>query len=129
MTDTKHHESESQSLQGRVFRPETPADLAEAIEHAFDYRGDVALCLRTGDVVHGYIFNRHLSSDPPYLEIFSEGQADPRKIHYPEIQELRFSGEDTASGKSWEMWVTKKETQRLVEASRVEAEARARGHL
>ena len=44
MTDTKNHTATaSGSLEGRVFRPTSQQDLAEAIELAFDYRGDVTL--------------------------------------------------------------------------------------
>ena len=129
MTDTKHHESEGASLQGRLFRPQTSAELAEAVEQAFDYRGDVTLRLGTGTAVTGYIFNRGTIGGHAYLEILVEGEASPRQVDYRDIRELVFSGEDTASGKSWDVWVAKKESQRAVEAAQVASEARARGHL
>ena len=52
--------------------------------------------------------------------------------YYPRaarIAALAFTGEDTANGKSWEAWVSKKESERRAEAARVEADARTRGHL
>ena len=51
MTDTKNHTSGNGagSLEGRIFQPASPAELAEAIELAFDYRGDVTIGLRTGE--------------------------------------------------------------------------------
>ncbi len=42
---------------------------------------------------------------------------------------IAFTGEDTANGKSWEEWVSKKESERRVEAAKVEADARSRGYL
>jgi hypothetical protein len=135
MTDTKYHEPEERSLQTRWFKPASEQELAEAIELAFDYRGDVRLRLRHGETVEGYLFNRvntGTPSDVPYVEIFpvDRGARRPaRTIPYDQIEEIEFSGEDTANGKSWEVWAAKKETQRQVEAARVEAEARARGHL
>ena len=135
MTDTKYHEPEERSLQARRFKPATEQELAEAIELAFDYRGDVRLRLRHGETVEGYLFNRvnvGTLPDVPYVEIFPvdrEVQHPARTIPYDQIEEIEFSGEDTANGKSWEAWVTKKASQRQVEAARVEAEARARGHL
>lgn len=135
MTDTKYHEPEERSLQARRFTPASEAELAKAIELAFDYRGDVRLRLRHGETVEGYLFNRVNSGahpDAPYVEIFPVDrgvQRPARTIPYGQIEEIEFSGEDTANGKSWEAWAAKKEFQRQAEAARVEAEARARGHL
>ena len=33
-------------------------EIHQALEKAFDYRGDVTLTLKNGDVVHGYVFDR-----------------------------------------------------------------------
>lgn len=132
MTDTKYHEPEAKSLQARRFKPSTEQELAEAVELAFDYRGDVRLRLRGGEAVEGYLFNRVNAGARPHVELFPVAQSlqsPARTIFYDQIEEIEFSGEDTANGKSWEAWVTKKESQRQVEAARVEAEARARGHL
>lgn len=135
MTDTKYHEPEERSLQGRRLKPATKQELVEAIELAFDYRGDVWLRLRHGETVEGYLFNRQIAGTDPdvsYVEIFPLERGEQRQIRrisYDQIEEIAFIGEDTANGKSWEAWASKKESQRQVEAARVEAEARARGHL
>ena len=42
---------------------------------------------------------------------------------------LAFTGEDTATGKSWEAWITKKESERRKDIDRAAAEAKSRGHL
>ncbi|MCZ6780213.1 MAG: hypothetical protein O7C73_01055 [Nitrospirae bacterium] len=42
---------------------------------------------------------------------------------------IAFTGEDTASGKSWEAWAAKKESERCAEAQKVAEAASARGHL
>ena len=129
MTDTKKHASENGSLEGRVFRPASAAELAEAIELAFDYRGDVTLELTSGESVAGYIFNRQAKSANPSIEMFPEGSPAPRTIPYAAIASIAFTGEDTANGKSWEAWMNKKESERRAEAARVEADAAARGYL
>ncbi len=131
MTDTKNHSSreESGSLEGRVFRPASISELAESVELAFDYRGDITLQLKSGESVTGYVFNRDASGSTPYLELFPEGRSDVRKVLYAEVLSIAFTGEDTASGKSWETWIAKKESDRWAEAGRIEAEAKARGHL
>jgi hypothetical protein len=128
MTDSKYHTPEHTKLEGRVFRPTTPAELAEAVELAFDYRGDVTLVLASGEQIVGYLFNREAAGPKPLLQVFPES-GGMREVAYAEVASIAFSGEDTASGNSWEAWVTKKESERKAEAKKAEADARARGHL
>ena len=126
MTDTKNHTVTGPgSLEGRVFRPASRAEIAEAIELAFDYRGDVTMALTTGESVVGYLFNRDAAEPDPWIEVFPADNPSP----YAAIASLACTGEDTANGKSWETWVSKKESERRAEAARVEADARTRGHL
>lgn len=130
MTDTKNHAAgTTTSLEGRVFAPESASEIVEAIELAFDYRGDVTVTLRSGESVAGYIFNRQGIGSDPYLEIFQAERQDPRRIPYRDIATIAFTGEDTANGKSWEVWVSKKESERRTEAEKVEAIARSKGYL
>lgn len=128
MTDSKYHTPEHTKLEGRVFRPATPAELAKAVELAFDYRGDVTLTLRSGEQVAGYLFNRETAGPQPVLHLFPK-TSGTRQIAYADVATIAFTGEDTASGNSWEVWVAKKESERKTESQQAEAEARARGHL
>jgi len=129
MTDSKKHTPEAVSLQGRFFRPGSTAELIEAIDQAFDYRGDVLLELNSGKKVEGYVFNRDITAKYPYLQIFPKGETAVREIPFADIVTVAFTGEDTASGKSWEAWVAKKESQRRAESDAAAADARARGFL
>ena len=130
MTDTKNHTVTGPgSLEGRVFRPASRAEIAEAVELAFDYRGDVTMVLTTGQSVVGYLFNRDAAEPEPWIEVFPADNPSPVRIPYAAIASIAFTGEDTANGKSWETWVSKKESERRAEAARVEADARTRGHL
>ena len=130
MTDTKNHaEASSGSLEGRVFRPKDQNEIAEAVELAFDYRGDVTLELKSGEALVGYLFNRDATNADPSIDVFPAQDPVPRRIAYAKIASLAFTGEDTANGRSWETWVSKKESERHAEAARVEADARTRGHL
>jgi hypothetical protein len=130
MTDTKNHAlGSASSLEGRVFQPASSEEIIEAVELAFDYRGDVTLELKSGETVVGYLFNRDAAGADPWIEIFPEDNPAPRRIHYHQIASIAFTGEDTANGKSWETWVSKKESERRAEAARVEADARTRGYL
>lgn len=129
MTDAKYHAPETGSLEGRVFRPATPEELAGAIELAFDYRGDITVELKSGDRVIGYLFNRTATGDQPTIELFPATSSGTMTIPYSEIAAIAFTGEDTATGKSWEAWMAKKDTDRRQDVDRAAAEAKARGHL
>ena len=104
-------------------------ECAQAVEMAFDYRGDVTLELVSGETVTGYIFNRNSAASPPTLDLFPRDQPGSRVIPYADVAAIVFTGEDTASGKSWETWVHKKESERAAEAEQLKTEAKARGHL
>jgi hypothetical protein len=116
------------SLEGAVFVCQNEADRVEAIDKAFDYRGDVTLQVR-GETVEGYIFNRDAHVVPARIEMFLKGSEEPRIIPYADIESIAFTGKDTANGKSWDAWVSKKSAERQAEAERLASEAAARGHL
>ena len=121
--------SDSNSFEGRVFTPASHAELVEAVEQAFDYRGNVSVELTTGKTIEGYVANRDAGAAEPFLQIFPKDEPGVQNIRYAEIKTIAFTGKDTASGKSWEAWVTKKEAQRRAESAQAFDEARARGHL
>ena len=110
-------------------QPTSAAETAEAVELAFDYRGDVTLSLKSGESLAGYLFNRHVAAADSYLDLFPADCPDARRIPYADIATIAFTGEDTANGKSWETWVSKKESERRAEAAKVEADARTKGYL
>jgi len=131
MTDTKNHShgGTTGSPEGRVFQPASFAELAEAVELAFDYRGDVTVSLKSGELLSGYLFNRQVSGSDSYLEMFPSESSDVRHIRYDQIAAIAFTGEDTATGKSWETWIAKKDSERRAEVERIAADARTRGIL
>jgi hypothetical protein len=129
VTADKSPSFEPHNLEGRVFRPSNDADRKQAVDIAFDYRGDVTLELTSGEKVEGYIFNRNAEASPSVLHLFPKDRPDTRVIAYADIATIAFTGEDTASGKSWEAWVEKKESERKKEADQIKAEAQARGYL
>ena len=117
-----------ESLQGMNFVFQTEAERREAIDKAFDYRGDVTLVLPSGPV-EGYLANRDASASPPRVEMYVKGSDTPQIIPYADINAIAFTGKDTADGKSWAAWVNKKESERQAEAERIRAEVEAQGHL
>jgi len=116
------------SMQGAVFTFTTEQERVEAIDKAFDYRGDVTLTVN-GEQIEGYIFNRNAKASPPRIEVFVKGSEVPKVIPYAEVTAIAFTGKDTADGKSWDAWVSKKESERKAEADKIKAEAEAQGHL
>jgi hypothetical protein len=94
---------EHENLQGRVFESASEDELREALEKAFDYRGDVTITLKDGSSVEGYIFDR----DNTRVRLFPKNAAVKTTIDYSSIAGLAFTGRDTAAGKSWEAWVKK----------------------
>src|SRR6266700_1762221 len=49
---------EREQLEGWIPTLASDAEIREALEKAFDYRGDVTLTLKTSEKVEGYIFDR-----------------------------------------------------------------------
>ena len=50
--------AEHRKLEGWVPTLASDDDLREALEKAFDYRGDVTLTLKSGERIEAFIFNR-----------------------------------------------------------------------
>ena len=98
-----------EGLQGWIPELANEDDLREALEKAFDYRGDITITRKDGAKVEGYIFDRvtgaTLSSS--FVRLLPKDSNQRIKIAYSEIAGLAFSGRDTAAGKSWEAWVKK----------------------
>lgn len=98
---------EHEQLEGYVPELASEEDLRQALEKAFDYRGDVTLTLKSGERVEAYIFNRITGATlaESYVQYFTPKATEKRKLSYAEIARLEFSGKDRAAGKHWEDWV------------------------
>ncbi|MDR3773932.1 MAG: hypothetical protein P4L26_11325 [Terracidiphilus sp.] len=100
---------EHQNLEGWIPELAGEDDLRQALEKAFDYRGDVTLTLKSGERIEAFIFNRQTGATlaDSYLQYFTPTAPEKRKVSYAEIARLEFSGKDRAAGKHWEDWVKK----------------------
>lgn len=98
-----------QSVEGWVPELATEGDLREALEKAFDFRGDVAITRKDGSKIDGYLFDRLTGPtlESSYVRVLPRDSNQRVKISYAEIAALAFSGRDPAAGKSWEAWVRK----------------------
>lgn len=84
-------------------------ELRQALEKAFDYRGDVTITRRDGTKIEGYIFDRRPGKtlSDSLVRLYPKDSGEKVSIPYSEIAALAFSGRDTAAGRSWEAWVKK----------------------
>ena len=108
MSEIHHSQHSEKSLEGSVVRPNDARELAKAIDLALDYRGDITVELKSGECIEGYLFDRNADHGNAYIELFLAGTPDKQTIEYSTIAAIIFSGEDTASGKSWDAWIKKK---------------------
>jgi hypothetical protein len=81
------------------------ADLLDALEKAFDYRGDITLVLKSGEELVAYVFNR--DHEKKFLQVYPRDKDEKRVVNYADIQSISFTGIDTAAGKSWKAWMEK----------------------
>ena len=98
-----------EGLQGWIPEVASEEDLREALEKAFDYRGDITITRKDGAKLEGYIFDR-VTGDTlncSFVRLLPKDSNQRIKVSYSEIAALAFSGRDTAAGKSWEAWVKK----------------------
>ena len=99
---------EHEQLQGMVPSISNENELREALEKAFDYRGDITITRKDGTQVEGYLFDRRQGKTLADSLVRILPPNGPRvSIPYSDVASLTFSGRDSAAGKSWEAWVRK----------------------
>ena len=98
-----------ENLEGQVFDAAGEEELRQALEKAFDYRGDVTIQRKDGSKVEGYIFDRRTGStlSDSFVRLFPKDRPEKVAISYSDVAGLAFTGRDTAAGKSWAAWVRK----------------------
>jgi len=100
---------DKEQLEGWVPELATEVEVRDALEKAFDYRGDVTITKKDGAQVIGYLFDRRTGSslDDSFVRIIPTNQKTKVNVVYSEIAALTFSGRDTAAGKTFDAWVKK----------------------
>jgi hypothetical protein len=96
-----------QNLEGSVPSLANEQELRQALEQAFDYRGDVSITRKDGVRIEGYIFDRSSGSglNDSFVRLLPKDGSPKIKLSYGEIAALAFTGRDMAAGKTWENWV------------------------
>jgi hypothetical protein len=91
--------------------------LADVVDKAFDYRGNVTVVLTDGSQIEGYLFNRNADAPEPFVQLFDVSGGGPHTISYREIRTIRFTGRDTAAGNSYAAWLRAKEAAKAADRS------------
>jgi hypothetical protein len=96
-------------LEGWIPKLASEEEIRQALEKAFDYRGDVTITRKDGSRVEGYIFDRRSGKalGDSLVRVYPKGSNQKVSIPYSDIAALAFSERDPAAGRSWEAWVKK----------------------
>ena len=100
---------EREQLEGWVPELASDAEVREALEKAFDYRGDITITRKDGSKVEGYLYDRRTGATlaDSCVRIMPSNKGTRLNIAYSDIAALAFTGRDTAAGKTFDAWVKK----------------------
>ncbi len=100
---------EREQLEGWVPTLASDAEVCDALEKAFDYRGDITVTRKDGTQIQGYLYDRRTGSTlaDSVVRIMPSNQGGRLNIAYSDIAALAFTGRDTAAGKTFDAWVKK----------------------
>jgi len=125
MTDKPITTEADTSLQGKTADSSDLQSLSCAIDEAFDYRGDVTITTASGQTIQGYIFDKSSGSTlaESFIRIIPTKGGERVTIFYQDIDILKFTGRDTAAGKSFDTWIKKYITKKQAgQAANIHAE-------
>ena len=96
-------------LEGWIPQLASDDDVRQALEKAFDYRGDITITRKDGSKLEGYVFDRRTgnSLSDSFVRMIPSSAREKLSISYSDIAALKFSDRDPAAGKSFEAWVKK----------------------
>ncbi len=109
-SDEEHLGFVHEELEGWIPSISNDAEIRDALEKAFDYRGDLTITLKSGQKIEGYLFDRRIkgpSLAECFVRVMPKDGAGKVSVPYSEIAALAFTGRDTAAGKSLAAWVKK----------------------
>ncbi len=113
--------------QGVVVDASDPERLHHALQLSLDYRGDITVTRRSNGLeIEGYLFDRVIGATPgdTVIRMIPTNGDDRVTIPVDDIEQLQFTGRDTAAGKSFETWMKKYVEKKLAgEAAEIESES------
>ncbi len=106
-----------ENLEGWIPALASEVEIREALEKAFDYRGDITLTRKDGSSVEGYLYDRRTGKTladsvvrimpSPVKGVPASTSVQRVNVPYNEVAAIKFTGRDTAAGKSFDAWVKK----------------------
>ncbi len=92
-----------ENLEGWIPQLATDEEIRQALEKAFDYRGDVTITRKDGSRIEGYLFDRRTAAtlQDSIVRLYPKTSNEKISISYADIAALAFTVRDTAAGKSW----------------------------
>src|SRR5882724_9886593 len=113
-----------EKLEGLIPSLASDNEIRDALEKAFDYRGDVTITQRDGTRTEGYIFDRRggTSLKDCIVRLFPRDRDEKISISYSDIARLEFTGRDTAAGKSFETWTKKYQEKKAAGETNIQIE-------
>lgn len=98
-----------EKLEGWIPTLANENEIRQALEKAFDYRGNIAITRKDGSSVEGYVFDRRSGSslNDSFVRLIPVNSGEKLSVPYSDIAALKFSDRDPAAGKSFEAWVRK----------------------
>lgn len=100
---------EREQLEGWIPELASEAEVCEALEKAFDYRGDITITRQDGSKVEGYLYDRRTGPTlaESVVRIMPADRGARVNIPYADVAAIAFTGRDAAAGKTFEAWVKK----------------------
>jgi hypothetical protein len=116
-----------EQLEGLIPSLASDNEIREALEKAFDYRGDVTLTLKDGRVVQGYVFDRRPGAtlEKSAVRVIPANERTKISIPYSEIAALAFTGRDNAAGKTFDAWIKRYWEKKAADEKNIGIEAEA----
>lgn len=101
------HEADTRTLQGLVASRADEDALLDALEKAFDYRGDVTITTTADAEITGYLFDRRRGASlaDSVVRLMTPTDRAPVVVRFDQISAIAFTGRDAAHGKTFENWV------------------------
>lgn len=98
---------ERENLEGWIPALASDAEIREALEKAFDYRGDITITRKDGSKIEGYVFDRRTGAtlETSAVRVITTAGQQRVTIPYCDVAALVFTGADRAAGKTFEAWV------------------------
>src|ERR1700737_283349 len=95
--------TQHENLEGWIPNVAGDEDLRQALEKAFDYRGDITITRKDGSKIEGYLFDRRSAPTlaASVVRLFPKNSNEKVSISYADIAPLAFTARAPPAAKTW----------------------------